>query len=382
MNIKKNLINSKIYNNLKKVLVFSALIFSNLSSTPINTPHQQLPKKIPEKNIAPKRTTIDFQLSNSRKDMIDLFHQNGGIKTINPADYYEDNKDFLEKLDIDNMDDFLDIYDESDVIRYAVYTQIVPKSELENINILNMDIALKSNYSHYIYIKNILTLKNFNSTFDKIVKNEEIQRKISICKKREKLHPNQKYKPSPEKSNKKPETHKDIKKWDYDQYYEEWVVKVPRREASRLLKEKNILLNSSEKNYDEIWNNKTAWRTCLHGVQKHTLDLLLKLPEFIASEFTDDVLNYKPIVVTWLTEDWHIDHKLSSLDHPSGAKFDLSAKWIRWVILAKYFAKFWVTKFNYMYKDVSINGFICDIYIHDGGNGIHFDVLVKQNLTK
>lgn len=378
MNIKKTWINSKTYNSLKKAIIFSTLIFSNLWSAPVNPPHQQLPKKIPEKHIAPKRATVDFQFSNSRKDMIDLFHQKGGIKTINPADYYEDNKKLLEKLDIDNMDDFLDIYEGSDIMRYAIYTQLVPRSEVENINVLNIDVALKSRYSNYIYIKNILTLKNFNATFDKIVKNEEVQRKISIRKKREKLHPGQKYKPSPEKTNKKPKTHKDIKKWDYEEYYEEWVVKIPRREASRLLKEKNILLNSSEKKYDEVWNNKTVWRTCIHGVQKHTLDFLLKLPEFIASEFTDDILEYKPIVVTWLTEDWHADSKWTpSLDHPSGAKFDLSAKWIRWVILAKYFAEFWVTKFNYMYKDISINGFLCDIYIHDWWNGIHFDVLVK-----
>ena len=368
---------SKLKKSALKILFLSSLIFTNLSSTDHKFLQIPKPSKHPENSEKPaKRTMLDFQSCNSRQDIIDLLMRNNWIKTINPADYFIENDKLISELDIFDMETFWHIYQQSDIMRYAIYTQIVPKSKIENINKLNINIAIKSDYTNYIYIKNILTLKNFNVIFDKIVKNEEIQKKILIRKKREKLHPNQKYKPSPSKSIVH-KIHKNIPKQNYDSYEQEWVVKIPRREVSRLLKENNILLNSSSKGFDEIGNNKTFWRTCLHGIQKRTLDFLISLPGAIASEYSDDLLEYKPIVVTWLTEDWHIDYKLSLLDHPSWAKFDISTKWVRWVILAKYFAKFWITQFDHIYKNISINGFTCDIYIHDGGNGIHFDILVK-----
>ena len=190
-------------------MLLSGVIFVNLSSTKPQI-IQKPETKTHKPNKPPKRVLVDFEFCDSREDIINLFKINNALKTINIQDYFLENQKLLSMVDMDDFGDFEYIYNESDIMRYAIYTQLSPKSQIQNINILNREIAKKSDYASYIYIKNSLTIKNFDSKCEQIAKAEELAKKLAIRKKRQKVNPGKKYKEPKLHKIPKPKIEKDI----------------------------------------------------------------------------------------------------------------------------------------------------------------------------
>ncbi len=372
--INKNLQkNNTIWNFGKIALVFTGLMFWNFSSKRI----------IPNGNINKISSTNCQKVNNIKKhliyldncqnihDVLSILQNYKCIMKINPSDYFDNinNKPLLDKIWLKKKEDFLKLYHESDILRYAIYTITLQESQNTNINTLNNEyqkqfLTKDSSYTSYIYIPWDIWIPDIDKALQKID-----SKKYFVI--------------APQKPNPKNNL-SDIPKWK--RYKQNWEIMLSWQEVKQTFEENNILVKSSDKLFDEVWDNKFCLRTCIHGMKLHTVDFLVRLCDDLKSKYGEDIMDYYPIVITWATENWHKDNPKSFADHPDWAKFDLSINWEKWIILAVYFAANGI--FDFSFREKYIYGYdqkilpkvwAYAILAHPNKNnyGVHFDILVK-----
>ncbi len=297
--------------------------------------------------------TLEFKDCLSYDDLLYALEVKKHITTIDPEAIFEKDSAFFAKAKI-TKEYFLQAYYDSNIIRDAIYTKKFHKTiNDKSMAILQEKLLSKTWYAKYIH-------KDINiPVIDNIV--NSIQKRDAIKSKKKK---------------------KSIVKIENDiarnnNLVEPW--KYGRREAYTILEQHNIWVRSSKKQNAEKWNNKSTGRTCLHNINKKTINMLWFLAHDMSRVFTDDVYTiYKPITVTWWTEYGHaVSEKFPSLTHWWWAKTDIAIT----LLTALYFHEKWVS--NYQVKTDETPSFkaipctIWDMPVKVIAHDKHFDILVE-----
>lgn len=297
--------------------------------------------------------TLEFKDCLSYDDLLYALEAKKHISTIDPEAFFDKDSSFFAQTQI-SKEKFLQAYYESNIVRDAVYTKKFHKTlHDKSMAILQEKLLAKTWSAKYIHKDGNIPV--IDSVINSIQKRDAIKskkKKQSISKIENDIARNSKL----------------IEPWKYG-----------RREAYTILEQHNIWVRSSKKQNAETWNNRSTGRTCLHNINKKTINMLGLLAHDMSRVFTDDVYTtYKPIIVTWWTEHWHaVSEKFPSLTHWWWAKADIAIT----LLTALYFHEKWVSNYQVKTKDQpnfkAIECTIWDMHVKVIAHDKHFDILVE-----
>jgi hypothetical protein len=321
--------------------------------------YQPLPKKIiiqpkiEKKEIVKDR--IDFSQCKDYDDIINLLEKKNYIKTIDPLQYFNNHHTFFKKANI-SQEIFIKDYNESDIVKYGVYTDDYIRSHVDKyLKVINDMLVANSNFTQYIEHPEQIVTSWLHGVVRKIDPDVDTPPKVQ--------------EPLPILD--------DIVIWPYN---EKW--KYPRWIASDSLQIHHIFLNSTKLWFKETGNNLAGDRTCIHGIKENTVWFLIALSQHLQDIYSLEIcIKYKTITLRWWTE-WypHIDNPKHEHDHPWGEKVDFSIYAKRGVLLWLFFCQNGIYKLQESNElspiKLKMVGYEIEVIPH----AAHFDIWVIRKL--